>query len=88
MDNLQKIIGVLIKDARTVFEREQPKDAIRPVGIIIVGGESYREEVLTAFKKHPYFTEHNIPIECVNSNFTAKKEFYHIDLNYFLLNKL
>lgn len=88
MDNLQNIIGVLIKEARAVFEREQPRDAIRPEGIIIFGGADYREEVLKAFKDCKYFAEQNILIECSDVNFTKKKEFYHINLDYFLFNKL
>ncbi len=88
MDNLQVIIGALVQDVRKVFEREQPQDAIKPEGIVLIGGVAYREEVLFAFKECRYFTEQNISIECVDSPFTKKNKFYHIDLDYFLLNKL
>ncbi len=83
MSNTQNLISLIINDTLRVFEREQPKDAAQPTGILLVGGANYREEVLTAFKECKYFTEREIPIECAESCFTEKTKIYRIELDYF-----
>ena len=83
MGDFREIIEILVKDTCVVFDRTPTMHMPRPVGITLVGCAARRDEVLTAFRRCPYFVANDVPIVCIDSVSTQDEGFYRIDLDYF-----